>query len=45
MTDKIQVSSHKQFYVMGIAGGTVLIIIGSALVAIGKAMNDSLKNK
>ena len=35
-----QVSSRKVFYVMGIATGTVLIIIGTILAAIGKEMND-----
>lgn len=29
----------KIFCVMGITAGTVLIIVGTALVAIGKAMN------
>ena len=40
MGDCKQVSSHKSFYVMGITTGTVLIIIGTILAAIGKEMND-----
>lgn len=30
---------------MGISAGTILIIIGTALIALGKAMNEEQTNK
>jgi hypothetical protein len=40
-----QVIHFKLFLVMGITAGTLLIILGTTLIALGKAMNDAAEKK